>query len=71
MENQTLWGTLTYNDDGEWIGESLRDGNLTFACDGSYMENLDPERCSAVFVLRCNPGKTAKGIVVEKGRHAN
>ena len=68
MENQTLWDTLTYDDDGEWIGKSLRDGNLTFACDGSYMEKLDPERCSAVFVLRCKQtGKTAKGTLVEKG----
>ena len=34
MENQTLWGTLTYTDDGEWIGKSLQSGNLTFARDG-------------------------------------
>ena len=38
MENQTLWNIVTYDEDSEWIGESLRDGNLTFACDGSYME---------------------------------
>ena len=38
MKNQTPWDTLTYDDDGEWIGESLRDRNLAFACDGSYME---------------------------------
>ena len=25
MENQTLWDTLTYDEDGEWIGESLSD----------------------------------------------
>ena len=34
MENQTLQDTLTYEDDGKWIGESLQNGNLTFACDG-------------------------------------
>ena len=49
-------GYTKYDDDGEWIDESLRDGNLMFACDGSYMEKLDPER--------------SKGTVVEKGRHA-
>ena len=53
MNNQTLLDTLTYDDDGEWISESLQSGNLTFACDGSYMEKLDPERYSAAFVLRC------------------
>ena len=57
MGNQTLWDTLTYDDDGEWIGKSLQNGNLTFACDGSYMEKLDPERCSAAFILRCKQTK--------------
>ena len=72
MENQTLWDTLTYDDDDEWVGKSLRNGNLMFACDGSYMEKLDPERYSAVFVLRCKQtGKTAKCTVVEKRRHAS
>ena len=48
------------------------DGNLMFACDGSYMEKLDPERCSAAFVLRCKQtGKTAKGTMAEKERHAS
>ena len=68
MENQTLWDTLTYEDNGEWIGESLQHGNLMFAYDGSCMEKLDPERCSAAFVLWFKlTGKTAKGTVVEKG----
>ena len=68
MNNQTLLDTLTYDDDGEWISESLQSGNLTFACDGWYMEMLDSERCSAVFVLRCKlTGKAVRGTVVEKG----
>ena len=72
MENQTLWDTLIYIGDGEWIGESLQSGNLTFACDGLYMEKLDSERRSTVFVLRCKlREKTARGAVVEKGRHAS
>ena len=72
MENQTLWDTLTHGDAGEWIGESLQNGNMTFACDGSYIEKPDPERCSAAFVLRCKlTGKTVKGTIVEKGRHAS
>ena len=68
MENQTLWDMLIYGDDGEWIGESLQSGNLTFACDGSYMEKLDSERCLAAFVLRCKlTGETVRDTVVEKG----
>ena len=67
MKNQALWDTLTYDDDGDWLGECLRDGNLTLACDGTYMEKLYPERCSAAFVLRCKQTtKTAKGTVVGK-----
>ena len=72
MENQTLWDTLTYDGNGEWIGESLHNRSLTFGCDDSYMEKLDPGRCSAAFVLRYKlTGKTAKGTVVDKGRHAD
>ena len=69
METQTFWDTLIYDGDGEWIGESLCSGNLTLACDGSYMEKLDLGRCSAAFVMRCKlTGKTVKGtVVVEKG----
>ena len=63
---------LTYDDDGEWIGESLQSGNLTFACDGSYMEKLDSERCSSAFVLRCKlTGEIVRGTVVEKRKRAS
>ena len=40
--NKSLWTDLGYDGAEEWIREGLCRGSITFACDSSYMEKIDP-----------------------------
>jgi hypothetical protein len=40
FENSSLWGNLSVDGDGEWIGQAVRNGSLYIAHNGSYMPEL-------------------------------
>ena len=59
-------------DDGSWIHRGLITGSLEIVHDGSFMVDLDPEVCSAGFIIYCNQSnQTAIGSVVEKTSSAD
>ena len=49
--NRALWRHFTCTRDGSWIREGLTRGILLLVHDGSYMKNVDPNVCSAAYVL--------------------
>lgn len=52
-----LWTNLDADDDGSWLLESIENGTLVAACDGSYMSTLSDTSCSGAFILHCTSTK--------------
>ena len=66
-QNKALWRHFTCTGDGSWIREGLPCGSLLLVHDGSYMKKVDPNICSAAYVIRCRTtGNKARGLIVEK-----
>ena len=49
----SLWENLHYDGDGEWIRLGLLMGSLCIVHDGSYMEDLSEDACSAGIQIYC------------------
>jgi hypothetical protein len=70
--NQSLWKYFRCDGDGRWIRTALLCGDLKLVHDGSYMQKLNPNICSAAFILKCNrTGKEAIGTLVEESKEAD
>ena len=60
------------DDEGEWVNVSLAAGTLMMLHDGSYNENLDPNKSAAAYVVMCTKSKKQlSGSVVEDSEHAS
>lgn len=67
--NSSLWDHLKIGD-GEWIKEGLKQGSIVLVHDGSYMEELAPEVCSAAVVIFCtSTGQLGQVSVAEMTDH--
>ena len=72
LPNQTLWRHFHCDDDGAWIRRGATMGSLLLVHDGSYMQKVDPDVCSAAFKLVCTrSGKMASGSIVERSDQAD
>ena len=70
--NQSLWRNFDCDGDSKWITDGLVDGTLVAVHDGSYMKEVNPQVCSAAFMIRCsNTGLRAKGTVEEWSESAD
>ena len=54
--NTWLWDDLTISWDANWICHAIANGTLVAVTDGSYIQELYPNLCSAAFVLECGKG---------------
>jgi hypothetical protein len=57
LTSEDLWSNLEMDDDGDWLFESIQNGTLVAACDGSYMPNVSTTGCSGAFILHCTSSK--------------
>jgi hypothetical protein len=55
--NSWLWDHLTITGGEFWMYQSITNGMLVAVTDGSYMQELYPNICSAAFVLECSKGQ--------------
>ena len=53
LPNQSLWKNFTCDGDGEWIRRGLINNSIVLVHDGSYMPQVDPNLCSAAFIIKC------------------
>ena len=66
-----LWRDLRILEDPAWVAESLANGTLVCVTDGSYNKNIDPEICSAGWIIQCREtGKRIIGTVIERSASA-
>ena len=69
--NSSLWETLEMDGDGTWIIDSIRNGTLAGACDGSYQVDIANDICSAGFMLiDTDTSKSIRGSWAEKSMYA-
>jgi hypothetical protein len=54
--NIWLWEHMSVFGGVAWLNKSISKGTLVAVTDGSYMRELFPNLCSAVFVLECSKG---------------
>jgi hypothetical protein len=52
--NTWLWEHMTVTGGVTWVHESIAQGTLVAVTDGSYIQELFPNICSAAFVLECS-----------------
>ena len=72
LPNQSLWDDTSIDGDGEWICDGLTKGSLIMVHDGSYNEDLDPDKCSAAYIIMCRRTKyRMQGTVVDKCERAS
>ena len=72
FENHSLWKDFVCDGDGSWITDGLVNGTLVAVHDGSYMKEVNPQACSAAFMIRCSAtGLRAKGTVAEWSESAD
>ncbi len=70
--NPGLWENLSFDDDGEWIQQSLEQGSLVIEHDGSYMPKESTEHCLAGVILYCSTSKKwLKSSIVERSNAAS
>jgi hypothetical protein len=70
--NTGLGESLSVEDGGEWIRQSMEQGLLVIAHDGSYMPEESTEYCSAGVVMYCSIGKKwLKSTIVEQSNAAS
>ncbi len=55
--NPGLWENLSFDDDGKWIWQSVEQGSLVIAHDGSYMPKEFTEHCSPGVIMYCSTSK--------------
>jgi len=59
--NETLWKSLTYDDDGSWILEGMINRSLIISHDGSYTKEVSPSISAAATMIYCTTtGKRCK-----------
>merc|ERR1712115_204497 len=67
-----MWNDVNIDGNGEWICNGLTKGTLIMVHDGSYNENLDPDKCSAAYIVMYRRTKyKMKGTVVDQSDRAN
>ena len=49
-----MWKTLRLIEDKDWIKGAIERGTLTAVTNGSYIKEVCPGLCSAVFILECS-----------------
>ena len=52
-----MWENLEIKDDKDWLVESIATGTCMAVTDGSYMEDIYPDICSAAFIYECQQGR--------------
>jgi len=57
-DNETLWKSLDYNDNGSWILEGMINRSLIISHNGSYMKEVSPSISAAALMIYCT--KTRK-----------
>jgi hypothetical protein len=57
FDNPSLWENLSYDSDGEWIGEGLLCGLLCIAHDGSFMAEELIKHYSAGVIIYCRSSR--------------
>ena len=55
--NQGMWKEMRVDGDGEWIRESLIEGTLDIAHDGSCQPDVTKDVCYTTVLLRCRRTK--------------
>jgi hypothetical protein len=55
--NPGLWENLSFDDDGEWIWQSMEQGSLVIAHNSSYMPKESTEHCLAGVIMYCSTSK--------------
>lgn len=69
--NSSLWDTLEMEGDGIWIVDSIRNGTLAGACDGSYQVDIATDICSAGFMfIDTVTSQRIQGSWAERSRYA-
>ena len=72
FDNQSLWDNFDCDGDGSWLTNGMANGTLVAVHDGSYMREVEPNACSAAYMIRCNAtGLRAKGSVAEWSESAD
>jgi hypothetical protein len=70
--NPGLWENLSFDDDGEWIWQSVEQGSLVIAHNGSYMPKESTEHCLAGVIMYCSTlKKWLKSSIVEHSNAAS
>ena len=71
FSNPDLWSDLEITGDGSWLLDSIINGTLTGANDGSYMPQLSSTTCSGAFILNCTKsGSKMSGSFVDESSDA-
>lgn len=66
-EGNWMWDDLTIVGDENWIVDAIESSTVRAVTDGSYMEDLFPDVCSAAFILESTEGKgTITGSFTER-----
>ena len=52
-----MWDDLKVVGDENWVIEAIREGTLLAVADGSFIQELYPDVCSAGFVMGCSHGR--------------
>jgi hypothetical protein len=66
-----MWDDLTVTGDRDWIVSAIRESTVLAVTDGSFMEELFPDVCSAAFILECSEGRgTITGSFTERSEDA-
>ena len=55
--NMWLWENMTVMGGITWISKLITNSTLIPVIDGSYIQELFPNLCSAAFVLECSAGR--------------
>ena len=67
-----MWKLLRLIGDDGWLKRAIVRGTLVTVTDGSYMQELLPDLCSAAFILECSEGSSRiVGSFAEASRGAN
>ena len=52
-----IWHTLRLVGDDDWLLLAIQEGTCLAVTDGSYIREINPDLCSAAFVLECRQGR--------------
>ena len=66
-----MWKDLRMEADPSWVAESLKNGTLVCVTDGSFNRSVDPDICSAGWIIQCRETeKRIVGTVLERSESA-